>query len=133
MSKLVWVDGNINNPELQPDKEELIDRGHKLKCFSNITDFIKYFKIKEHNEEYDGIIIDLYLLPEKIFDMEESEYGSRTGLLLAEKVREIPNFKNSKIIIYSIVDSNYLSYKYKETDLHFLGKSELLSEEFVKK
>lgn len=131
MSKLIWVDDDVNNPELRPDREALEEKRHELKCFSNITEFMNYFENKDHIEEYDGIIIDMMMPPGKVFDMKDSEYGGRTGFLLAKKVKEIPNLKNAKIIIYSIVDSQDLINEYSEAGIHFLGKTELLSDEFV--
>ena len=131
MSKLIWVDDDVNNPELRPDREALEEKGHVLQCFSNITDFMNYFENKKHTEAYDGIIIDMMMPPGKVFDMKESEYGGRTGFLLSKKVKVIPSLQNAKIIIYSIVNSQDLINEYCGTDIHFLGKTELLSDEFV--
>lgn len=132
MSKIVWVDNDIDCPEFSIEREEFIDNGHELKCFSSITNFINYFKIKSNIEEYDGIIIDMFMNPEEIFDKVESGYGSCTGLLLIEAIKKIPNFKNSEIIIYSIIDSQDLKNKYPKLNVHFLGKSEVFPSEFVK-
>lgn len=132
MSKLIWVDDDVNNPELRPDRDALEENGHVLKCFSSATEFVNYFENKDHAEEYDGLIIDMMMPPGTVFDMKESEYGGRTGVLLCKKAKEFPNLKNAKIIIYSIIDPIDLRYEFNGFGIHFLWKTELLSDEFVK-
>ena len=49
--------------------------------------------------------------------MKETEYGGRTGFLLSEKVKEIPNLKNAKIIpaIKAITTKVNFGFKYATT------------------
>lgn len=129
MSRLAWVDDDINNPELSLERG-LLEERHEVNCFSGITKFLDHFKDKYHTEKYDGIILELMLYPENVFSMEESKYGSRTGILLIDKIKKIPNFKDSEIIIYSSIDDPHLISE--ESNIHFFDKSEF-PDEFVKK
>ena len=133
MSKILWVDDDINNPELRPDLDALNEKGHELTLVSNIVDFIKLLNRTKKPTQYDCIIIDMMMPPGDVFDMRESEYGCRTGLLLIERIKKNASFSNSKIILYSISQDEELMEKCNDMGITYLNKAELLSKEFATK
>ena len=117
MSKIIWVDDDINRPELRAERDELEERGCEIVPVRDADDFLEMLKKKKENFDYDGVII----------------VGSRTGLLLMKTIRENELFCNVKLIVYSIVDSDEVDKECKKYGALYLKKANLFSYEFADK
>ena len=106
MSKIIWVDDDINRPELRAERDELEERGCEIIPVRDTDDFLEMLKKPQENFDYDGVILDLSMPVGTEFNMNEAAFGSRTGLLLMKTIRNNYLFRNVKLIVYSIVDSD---------------------------
>lgn len=133
MTKIIWVDDEINQAELRPDKEELKDLGCEIVGLKSADEFINFLSKPHNNTIYDAIIIDMMLPVGAELDIKDAGYGSRTGLLLIDKIRENTLYENVKLIVYSIVDDVEIAKKCEEKGVLYLKKTEILSSEFADK
>ena len=133
MSKIIWVDDDINRPELRAEKDELEERGCEIVPVRDTDDFLEMLKKPQENFDYDGVILDLSMPVGTEFNMNEAAFGSRTGLLLMKTIRDNNLFRNVKLIVYSIVDSDEVDKECKQYEALYLKKANLLSFEFADK
>ncbi len=133
MSKIIWVDDDINRPELRAERDELEERGCEIVPVRDADDFLEMLKKKKENFDYDGVIIDLSMPVGTEFTLNEAAFGSRTGLLLMKTIRENELFCNVKLIVYSIVDSDEVDKECKKYGALYLKKANLFSYEFADK
>lgn len=133
MSKIIWVDDDINRPELRAERDELEERGCEIIPVRDTDDFLEMLKKPQENFDYDGVILDLSMPVGTEFNMNEAAFGSRTGLLLMKTIRNNYLFRNVKLIVYSIVDSDEVVKECKKYGALYLKKANLLSYEFADK
>lgn len=133
MSKIIWVDDDINRPELRAEKEELQERGCEIIAVQDTDEFLELLKKPQENFNYDGVILDLSMPVGYEFTLKEAAYGSRTGLLLLKKIRENILFQNIKVIVYSIVDNDNVDRECKRANALYLKKANLLADDFAER
>ena len=131
MTKIIWVDDEINQAELRPDKEELKDLGCEIVELKSADEFINFLSKPHDDTVYDAIIVDMMLPVGAELDIKDAGYGSRTGLLLIDKVRKNMLYGNVKLIVYSIVDDVEIAEKCGKEGVLYLKKTQLLSHEFA--
>ena len=95
--KILWIDDDVNNPELLPDRDALEERGCIITPVTT-PDVLNDIEISL----YDCIIIDLFLPVGTTMSLEETQYGSRTGFVLSKRIKE--QFPKSIIVVYSVFD-----------------------------
>lgn len=125
---ILWVDDDIDDPELRPDRDSLIDKGVGIEPISNTDtciDLINNTDLKR----YHCIIVDLSMPIGKILAREETNDGTRTGFALVKKIKE--RYPLSKIIIYTVVDNAPEVVQYcLENKIFFCNKSTYNSDDF---
>lgn len=126
---IMWIDDNINDPELIPDRDALEERGCRITPVENADDALIYTNIIE---SFDCVIIDLCMPLGKKLNRHETRYGTRTGLILSKIIKE--KYPESKIIIYSVFDvSDVCEYCKNNNGIYYLNKRDVLSDEFAKR
>lgn len=95
--KILWIDDDVNNPELQCDHDALEEMGCIITPVTNPDD-LQFDTISQ----YDCIIIDLFLPVGEEMSLEETQYGSKTGFVLLQRIRE--KYPQSKTVIYSVFE-----------------------------
>lgn len=123
---ILWIDDDINNPELASDRDALEERN----C--NITPVTSPDEFKlESIPSFDCIIIDLSMPVGKKLNLAETRYGSRTGFVIIKKIKE--KYSNSKLIVYSVFDVPEVRSYCNENGIHYWNKSRFMSDEFADK
>ncbi len=126
---IMWIDDNINDPELIPDRESLEERGCHITPVENADDALIYTNT---TQQFDCIIIDLSMPIGKKLNLEETRFGTRTGLILTKKIKE--KHPESKIIIYSVFNVQEIyEYCQKNKGIYYLSKIDYISSEFAEK
>ena len=141
--KIIWVDDDINNPELQPERDELELSNIDVEAYDNTDDFLKRIEeiddkpncvVMDMNMPIDGIIVDMSIAVGKKFDIVEAKKGMRTGMLLIEKLLEKKQFQGVPIIVYSVVDQDEdLKHFCRENTIKYWNKSDCMPDEFAEK
>lgn len=129
--KILWVDDDVNRPELRAEKDELMERECEVISIPNTDAFLEILKENHGNSDCDCIILDLSMPVGNEFALQDAAYGSRTGLLLMKKIRENFIFGGVKIIVFTIVESDEIEKECKKYDALYLKKAKLLSYEFA--
>ena len=122
--KILWIDDDVNYPELRQEREALEERGCVITCVTNPDD-IDYNNITP----FDCIIIDLLMPTGKNLSCPETKFGTRTGLAIIKKIKEKSSY--AKTIIYSAFDSNTTK---KYCDCHnipYWSKPDFLADDFA--
>ena len=130
--KILWVDDDINYPELQPERDELELSGVEVIPIESADVFLEI--IENIDFMPDCIIMDLSMAVGKKFDVREANMGMRTGQLLIEKWLEKEQSNGIPIIIYSIVNQDdNLFYFCKKNGILYWNKSDYMPDEFAGK
>ena len=122
--KILWIDDDVNNPELQPDKDALEEHNCIIKPITSPDD-LHY----EDIPKYDCIIIDLFLPVGTKLTLSDTNYGSRTGFVILKKIKE--QYPQTKIVVYSVFDVADVRAYCNEKEIQYWIKSALLSDEFA--
>lgn len=131
MIKIIWVDDDINRPELRAEKDELSERGCEIIAVQGADSFLEMLRDPRGNFDCDCIILDLSMPVGSEFSLKDAEYGSRTGILLMKRIRDSFLFSKVKIIIYSIVDNDEVFKECKNAGALYLKKANFLYYEFA--
>lgn len=108
MYRILWIDDDVNNSELRPEKEELESRDCTIIPASTPDELLKIIK-NRNVDMFDCIIVDISM-PVGSLDFDRAEAGTKTGLLLIEEI-EKSLFKNNKMVVYTIVkDSQVIEF-----------------------
>lgn len=122
--KILWIDDDVNHPDLLSDRDALEDRGCIITPISNPDD-IEYDNIPF----YDCIIIDLSMPIGTKLTRSETIYGSRTGFVILQKIKE--QYPQTKLVVYSVFDVADVRAYCNEYGIQYWSKSVLLSDEFA--
>lgn len=126
---IMWIDDNINDPELIPDRESLEEMGCHITPVENADAALIYTNTIQ---QFDCIIIDLCMPLGKKLNTKETRFGTRTGLILTKRIKE--KHPESKIIIYSVFNAQDVSeYCRNNSGIYYLCKMDYLSDEFAEK
>lgn len=97
-----------------PDRDELEFKEFDVIPVENVDDFLNF--IKTETRSIDCAIIDIYM-PPKSLDIHETQNGTRTGLVLCEKLKK-SRYKDVKTIVYSVNEEEDISDFCKKMDLN---------------
>ena len=122
--KILWIDDDVNHPDLLSDRDALEDRGCNITPISNPDD-IEYDNIPF----YDCIIIDLAMPIGTKLTLPETSYGSRTGFVILKKIKE--QYPQTKFVVYSVFDVPDVRAYCNEYGIQYWIKSVPLSDEFA--
>lgn len=142
MSKynILWVDDDIDMPELRADKTALIEKECNIIGFNTPDTFLDYINDNRNKpKDIDCIIIDLSMpLTDKIKDkikdkimLKKTLKGLATGHILLELIKD-SQFKQTLITIYTITDNDEVKeYCKNNINIHYKNKLDYLSDEFA--
>lgn len=124
---ILWVDDDIDKYALMADRDELESRGCNIIKASRSEDLLKV--LREQILQIDCIIVDI-CMPTGELDMEEADYGMRTGIALIRKIKE-SNYKDTPIMVYTVIGKDDVRQYCEDNNILYLNKSSILSEEFA--
>lgn len=137
---ILWVDDDIEMPELRADKTSLIKKECNIIGFKTPDSFLDYIDDNRNKpEDVDCIIIDLSIpRPDKIMGrikdrikLKKTLEGLATGHILLELIKD-SQFKQTLITIYTITDNDEVKeYCKNNINTHYINKSDYLSDEFA--
>lgn len=126
---ILWVDDDIDRFALMADRDELESRGGSIIKAPRPEDLLKV--LREQILKIDGIIVDISM-PTGELDMEEAEYGMRTGLALIRKIRESDSiYKDTPIIVYTVIGKDDVRQYCDDNHIPYRNKSSVSSKEFA--
>lgn len=121
IKNILWVDDDVNRFALLPDRDELESRGCKIIEAPRPEDLFKV--LRDQFYQIDCFIIDISM-PTGDLDMVDADYGMRTGFVLIKKIRESNSiYKNTKIIVYSVIGDEDVRQFCRDNDIPYLNKS----------
>lgn len=123
---ILWVDDDVNKPALLPDRDELESKGFTIIPVERVDDFLKI--INEGVHKIDCIIIDMSMAT-GCLDLTQAKNGTRTGLVLINALKK-SCYKDVKIVVYSVIDSDDLSEFCGSNNIPYWDKS-IKSKEFA--
>lgn len=121
---VLWIDDDVNGPELMSDRDALEERGCIVTPISNPDEF----RISK-TRKFDCIIIDLIMPSGKKLSFQETRGGARTGFVLLKTIME--KYPESKIVVYSVFNVPEVRSYCESNNIEYLDKSDLLAEEFA--
>lgn len=128
---ILWIDDDINNPELRPDRVALCKKECDIICIDNPDTFLDYLENNQNTREnVDCIIIDLSMPTGKKLRKEKTKRGMSTGMILLEKVRN-SRFKNTLVIVYTITENIEVKEYCRSAKIPYWNKMDFLSNEFA--
>lgn len=126
---ILWVDDDIDRFALWADRDELVSRGCKIIMAPRSEDLLKV--LREQILQIDCIIIDISM-PTGELDMEEADFGMRTGLALIRKIRESDSiYKDTPITVYTVIGDDDVRQYCKDNHIPYRNKSSVSSKEFA--
>ena len=126
---ILWVDDDINKFALMAARDELESRGCKIIKAPRPENLLKV--LREQILQIDCIIIDISM-PTGELDMEETNFGMRTGFALIRKIRESDSiYKDTPIIVYTVIGDDDVRQYCKDNNILYLNKSSVSSKEFA--
>ena len=128
---IVWVDDDVNNPELRPDRVALIKKDCHIIGFDCPDSFINFIKDNRNNpENVDCIIIDLSMPLGRINKRGKAKRGTSTGQVLLDEISN-SRFKETLVVVYTITDNDDVKEYCDESGKRYLNKIDYLSDEFA--
>ena len=122
--RILWIDDDVNNPELQSEKDALEELG----CIITPVTNPDYFEI-DNVPLYDCIIIDLSMPIGTKLTVAETNMGTRTGFVLLKKIKE--KYPNSKAIMYSVFEAPDVMDYCMDNGIPYWKKSRLKADDFA--
>lgn len=121
---ILWIEDDVNGPELMSERDALQERGCVVTPVIN-PDELKISKIRQ----YDCIIIDLMMPPGKKLSFQETRGGSKTGFVLLKKIKE--KYPDSKVVVYSVFNVPEARVYCNENGIEYWTKSNYLADAFA--
>ena len=125
---ILWVDDDVNKPALKPDRDELESRNCFIIKAAEPDEFLKI--IKEDAFKIDGIIIDISMPIGNSFSIEETRYGTRTGLAMIKRLKESQNYRCVPVVVYTVIDDDPVITHCEDENIPYLEKN-VSSREFA--
>lgn len=120
---ILWIDDDINGPELMTERDALEELGCRITSLSRPDGFRM-----ETVPLYDCIIIDLSM-PIGSMSIMETRGGSRTGFVLLKKIKN--KHPKSKIVIYSVFDVPEVRSYCNNNRIEYWNKSSINADDFA--
>lgn len=126
---ILWVDDDIDKFALMADRDELESRGCKIMTAPRTEDLLKV--LREQILQIDCIIVDI-CMPTGELDMEDADYGMRTGIALIRKIKESNSiYKDTRIMVYTVIGGKDVRQYCEDNNIPCLNKSSVSSKEFA--
>lgn len=122
--KILWIDDDVNNPELRQERAALEERGCVITAVTNPDD-LDYGNITS----FDCIIIDLSLPTGNKLSLPETAFGTRTGLAILKKIKK--KSTDTKTIMYTVFGAPDAEYYCCNHKIPYWNKSEYLADDFA--
>lgn len=122
--KILWIDDDINNPELRPERDALEERCCIITPVTNPDD-LDYDEITY----FDCIIIDLSLPTGYKLSLPETAFGTRAGLAILKKIKQ--KSSHAKTIVYTVFDALDARDYCCKNRIPYWNKSEYLADDFA--
>lgn len=123
--KILWIDDDVDNPELQPERDALEDWDFSITPVKHPDDLVF-----ENIPSYNCIIIDLAMPIGSKLTPAETQYGSRTGFALLKRIKK--QYPGSIVVVYSVFDVAEVRQYCNENGIRYLIKSRHLADDFAK-
>ena len=122
--KILWIDDDVNNPELVSERDALEELGGEITPVTNPDDFeIDTVPL------YDCIIIDLFMPIGTKLSEEETKNGTRTGFVLLKMIKK--EYPQTKTIMYSVFDAPDLREYCINNNIPYWEKSSVMPDDFA--
>lgn len=122
--KILWIDDDVNNPELRQERDALEERDCVITPVTNPDDLVY-----DNITSFDCIIIDLLMPTGRSLSLPETEFGTRTGLAILKKIKEKSSY--AKTIVYTVFDAlDARDYCCKHR-IPYWNKSDYLADDFA--
>ena len=123
--KILWVDDDVNGPELMSERDALEEKNCVVTPITN-PDQLRLEDIPSYN----CIIIDLFMPTGEKLNFSKTRGGSRTGLVLLKKIKD--QYSDFKTIVYSVFElPEVRSYCKGKNNIEYWNKSSLTADEFA--
>ncbi len=99
--KIMWIDDDPYN--LESSKELLELYGMEIDFITNYEDALDI--LRKENARYSIIIMDVMMPPQNFFNVQETDDGRRTGILLIPEIRKT---YSGPILLYSVLRNTKL-------------------------
>lgn len=124
--KILWIDDDINGPEMMSQYDALEDKGCIITPITN-PDQLQFDTIVL----YDCIILDMYMPTGDNLSFQETRVGSRTGFVLLKKIKK--EFPNAKVVVFSVSDIPDVRKYCNDNSVEYWVKSHYLADKFANK
>ncbi len=129
--KILWVDDDVNNPELRSDKDMLESIGCEITAVESVEKLMQIINNEEGQScDFDIIILDLSM-PTGSLELSETQFGTRTGKVLLDRLMN-SRLKDVKKIVYTIVDAAEVREYCSNNSIPYWSKADYTSREFAK-
>lgn len=122
--KILWIDDDVNGPELKSEHDALEELGCIITPITNPDqlrlDTVRFF---------DCIIMDLFMPTGEKLSFQETRGGSRTGFVILKRIKE--SYPESKVVVYSVFNVPEVRKYCKENKIEYWTKSAYSADEFA--
>lgn len=129
--RILWIDDDVNNPELQTEKFEL-EKNDFIVVGSETPD--EGFEVLKTDTNFGCIIVDISMPRGKTISFAEARGGMRTGLIILRRLLADTRLNNIKKIVYTVIDDGEITKECEKNNVLYLKKGCLSSEflEYIK-
>lgn len=126
--RILWIDDDINNPELQTERFEL-EKDNFIIVDIETPD--KGFDVLKTDINFGCVIIDISMPRGQSISFEEARGGMRTGLIILRRLLADNRLNDIKKIVYTVIDDGEIIKECEENNVLYIKKGWCLSSEFV--
>ena len=126
--RILWIDDDVNNPELQTEKFEL-EKNDFIVVGSETPD--AGLEVLKTDTDFGCIIVDISMPRGKNISFAEARGGMRTGLIILRRLLADTRLNNIKKIVYTVIDDGEIIKECENQNVLYIKKGCLLSSEFL--
>ena len=125
--RILWIDDDVNNSELQTEKFEL-EKNDFIVVGKETPD--AGFEVLKTDTNFRCIIVDISMPRGKNISFEEARGGMRTGLIILKRLLADTRLNNIKKIVYTVIDDGEIIKECENKNVLYIKKG-CLSSEFL--
>jgi len=120
VKKIIWVDDDVYL--LRPQHQFLSEAGYEVEMVPDVDEAWEI--IRENKDGSVNAIIDIMMNPGILFQNENHNYGLRTGVLFAKKLKDCNFSKRVRFFVFTHCSDNVIEREVKQLGVSFYSKQD---------